>query len=120
MKDVKIILEEVLKSLPYDNKYSNVRFHVNKAIYETERIETKEKRRLKTEQMLKETQEKQKALLNPVAPMSPQILQQKLEAIDAMIAAEKQKLEQIQQRKLLAKQPPRTHQDNDDDGLLIG
>jgi hypothetical protein len=122
MNNLKTILEEALKTLPYNNKYASVRFHLNKAIWETERLEVKEKRRLKNEQVLRENLEKQQALFNPLPAPNAKILQTQLEAIDQMIAAEKQKLAEIQQRKQMGKQKPTQSQDYDDgdDGLLNG
>jgi hypothetical protein len=90
--DVKRLLFMATKAMPADHALNEARYHLKACLGHVEKVESHRKKR---EEVLK-NEEKRIQLKNTVLP---QMMQESLAAIDAMIEAEKQKLETIKRNK---------------------
>ena len=112
---IKETLNEIVKSLPADREYADMRYYVLKAISEADNIEKKRKQKAKLIEMQKGTaQVSQQWQMNPQTGTlsSPFELKQKLNVIDEMIAAEKQAIENMH-KKPKKQETPQEETDSD-------
>lgn len=95
MNNTKTLLEEVLKTLPWQNKFSQLRFHINKAIYELEHIERKEIKKIDKETVAEQWRYdiQKQIIINPTLDVKNTV-----NIIDQMIAVEQQKLENLKKK----------------------
>lgn len=106
MDNIKDILEEALKTLPYKQKYADLRFHLNKAIFEIERIDKKDRKinEQKTPQPQWKFEPSTGTLKSPFQQTQKE-LKLKLRMIDDLISSEKNKLEEMTKKKPTIQKP---------------